>query len=262
MNFDQVIDFRAEGETFRGAVPEEWRQGRTAYGGATVAAAVRALRTMIPAERALLQFSAQFVSVAGKDELEFVPVVLAQGSNVTSGLVTGYSEGRACLTVTAIFGAPRVSSKSVDVPPVEKADPETLRKFPYIEGITPQFTKKIEYKLLKTTLPFSGSEPGVEGYCRHLTPCGSAEEATIGLLDAWPPAVLPMLEHPSPASTISWSAHFFQPPAHNLDDWWYYTAEPIRFKDGYATTQARLHAPDGSLAAWSEQLVAVFEKSG
>lgn len=261
MNFDEVIDFKARGKTYRGTVPEEWRQGRTAYGGVTVAAAVRALRGQIPRERSLLQFNAQFVSVAGKDDLDLSTAVLAQGSNVTTGQATVLSEGRTCLTLAAVFGAPRPTSKVVEAPPVMKAPAETFPQFPYVEGVTPRFTQKIQYRLVKKALPFSGNDPGVEGYCRHLTPCGSAEEATIGLLDAWPPAVLPMLEHPSPASTISWSAHLYHPPEHRPEDWWYYAAEPVAFRDGYATVQARLHAPDGRLVAWSEQLVAVFEKA-
>lgn len=262
MTFAEVIDFQAKNGTFQGVVPEEWRQGRTAYGGVTVAAAVRALRDKIPAERVLLQFNAQFVSVAGKDELELRTSVLAQGSNVTTGQVTGYSQGRPFLSLTAVFGAPRMSSTFGAAALEEKTRPETLPQFPYIKGITPQFTRKIQYRMLDSMLPFSGNEPRVSGFCRHLTGSGSSEEATIGLLDAWPPAVLPMLNRPSPASTISWSAHFYNPPEHHADDWWHYSAEPVRFQDGYATTTARLHSPDGRLVAWSEQLVAVFEKVG
>lgn len=261
MDFQDVIDFSKRGDHYYGQVPAEWRQGRTAYGGATVAAAVRALSREAPTDRPLRYFNAQFVSLVGPGELELRTSFLAQGGNVSSGQAVMFSEGQACLQLTAVFAKSRFSSVPLERERIRLRNPQELPIMPYVEGVMPRFTREIEYRT-ETDLPFSGSSiPRVAGYCRHKTGAGSPEEEVIGLLDAWPPSVLPLLGAPSPASTVSWSAHIYDVPTVDPDEYWYYSAEAGDFRDGYASAQAKLYAPSGELVAWSEQLVAVYEKA-
>ncbi len=261
VNFEEVTRFHQVDNAYRGQVPEEWRQGRTAYGGLLAAAAIRAMKTELPSERKLRHFSAQFVAAATGD-LEMQVTTLASGGSMTSKQAVVLSEGSPCTVVLASFGTDRPVGKAVEASSLSPVDPSSLERFPYIEGVTPNFTRFVDYRYTEGSYPFSAhSEARLGGYCRHKTPAGAPDEAAIGLLDAWPPAVLPLLRTPSPASTVSWSAHFYDPPTHPIEDWWFYRAETVRYEEGYATTQAHLHAPDGRLVAWSEQLVSVYEKS-
>lgn len=127
----------------------------------------------------------------------------------------------------------------------------------------PRFTQNIDYRWSRGGIPYLGAdEAGLGGYCRHKAPVADPLEGAIGLLDAWPPTVVPLLTSPAPLSTITWTAHFFDAAsaAYAPDAWWYYESDNVVFRGGYATTVARLWAPTGELAAWSEQLVAVYEK--
>lgn len=258
MDFEEVIRF----EQLRGTVPEDWRQGRTAFGGVLAAAGVRALKSRVDPGRKLRYFSAQYVAPVGEGEVEIRLSELATGGSVSNAVAAFYSEERLCMQMTAVFAKPRYSSKPVIPESVRLQNPEGLPSLPYIEGVVPQFTRNLEFRWLEGGFPFSGHQEAViSGFCRHKTAAGEAVEATIGLLDAWPAPVLPLLDRPSPASTISWSAHFYDPPVHRPTDWWFYRALPVSFEEGYATTEARLYAPDGRLVAWSEQLVAVYERA-
>ena len=261
MTFEQITSFSEKNGRLSGEVPEEWTQGRTAFGGVLAAAAIRAMKTEIAPDRSLRHFSAQFVAAA-TGELEMEVTTLASGGSMSSCQAVVCSAGGPCTVVLASFGSKRPSAKPVEAERFDLVAPDSLEQFPYIEGVTPNFTRFIDYRYSEGGYPFSGqSEAKLGGYCRHKTAAGSPEEAVIGLLDAWPPAVLPLLDKPSPASTVSWSAHLYDPPAHQPGDWWYYLGETIRYRDGYATTVARLFAPDGRLVAWSEQLVSVYERS-
>lgn len=260
MTFKEVTRFREVDDIYRGQIPDEWSQGRTAYGGLLAAAAIKSMKIELPPERKLRHFSAQFVAAAA-GELEMEVTTLASGGSMTSKQAVIFSQGSPCTVVVASFGSHRPVANPVEASSVSPEDPGSLEVFPYIEGVTPNFTRFIDYRYTEGAYPFSGhSEARLGGYCRHKTAAGSPEEATIGLLDAWPPAVLPLLHKPSPASTVSWSAHFYDPPSVPLDEWWFYRAEAVRYDEGYATTKAHLHAPDGRLVAWSEQLVSVYEK--
>lgn len=258
MEFEEVTRF----EDGRGTIPDHWRQGRTAYGGALAAAGVRALRSLIPQGRNLRYFNAQFVAAVGLDEVTVETSLLSSGGSVSNAQARFFCESELCLQMTAVFAAPRFSTKPVAAEK-ERSEPRgKVEVLPYLEGITPQFTQNVDYQWLEGGMPFSGqTEPLLAGLCRHKTAAGAPEEAAIGLLDAWPAPVLPLLDRPTPASTVSWSAHLYDPPEHDNEAWWFYRAKPVVFTEGYATTQAHLYAPDGRLIAWSEQLVAVYEKA-
>lgn len=84
MTFEEVIGFEAPDGHPVGEVPEEWTQGRTAYGGLMAAAAVRAMTSAVEPARKLRHFSAQFVAAA-VEKLEMKITTLASGCEQLSG---------------------------------------------------------------------------------------------------------------------------------------------------------------------------------
>jgi acyl-CoA thioesterase len=125
----------------------------------------------------------------------------------------------------------------------------------------PAFVQHFRYCWEDCRHPFSGSaEPISSGWCRHRGPTGSPHAAVVGLLDAWPAPLLTMGTVPFPASTVSWTASFVDvPPDSDPDGWWYFRATVRHSADGHATTEGRLYAPDGRLAAHMDQLVVIFD---
>ena len=60
MSYDEVTHWTPDGEGWVTSLPEDWMQGRGAFGGILAAAALRALRTRVPADRPPRTVSATF----------------------------------------------------------------------------------------------------------------------------------------------------------------------------------------------------------
>ena len=81
----------------------------------------------------------------------------------------------------------------------------------------------------------------------------------VGLVDVWPPAVLPHLKERAPASSLTWTIEFIQPmPVLDSHEWCMYRAEIEHARDGYGHCAAALWSPSGELIALSRQTVTVF----
>ena len=82
----------------------------------------------------------------------------------------------------------------------------------------------------------------------------------LGLVDAWPPAVLPHLKQPAPASSLTWTIEFPEPlsSAKTSQDWWQYVAYIDYAADGYGHSHAHIWDDDGQLVAISRQTMTVF----
>jgi acyl-CoA thioesterase len=81
----------------------------------------------------------------------------------------------------------------------------------------------------------------------------------VALIDAWPPAILPLIKKLAPASSMTWSIQFAQPiPAFN-NGWHLYRATIDQAAHGYGQTHAEIWNAHGQLIAVSSQLVAVFD---
>ena len=97
---------------------------------------------------------------------------------------------------------------------------------------------------------------------RYAKPRESLDDATIvALIDAWPPAVLPMMTQRAPSSTITWNIEFMHPRAAlEVEDMLYYECSALQSGQGYAHTEAKIYHPNGQLLALSRQMVGVYDK--
>ena len=242
-------------------VPEEWSQGRTAYGGLLAAIGMAALREFVPADRQARSLFVQFLGpIPPGQSFDVKTEILSSGKSLTVGKVTIVVESKPCFLQVVTYAVGRESVAQV-TPSQAPAWPaaETLQALPFLPNITPNFTQAFSYRWAEGPMPFSGSqESHFGGYFAYKGEPGPAEVALLGMLDAWPPAVLPMLKGPAPASTVSWSVHLFDIPEVKAREWWSYRARTAAAGSGTATTQAELYSPDGRLVALSEQLVAVY----
>ena len=233
-------------------------QGRSVFGGLTVAAAAGLGLRQIANGWKLRTLNAQLLSpmlpglVAGSFR------VLREGKNVTFIETRLTQAEREVAVVNLVFAKPRETAIQLAAePPLPQPSPEALSDMPFMENLTPEFTQHIRFRWAGGGLPFSGaSEAKTSGYCRFRAPAGDVE-GVIGLLDAWPCPSLAMLSSPSPASTVMWTAHFLDAPA-IFDDWFAFSYETVAGRDGFHTSVGRLHAADGRLLGWTEQLVVVF----
>lgn len=257
-----VIELTDDRGAFAVDVPQDWAQGRTAFGGLAAGMIVRAIEALpslsgLPMRSLDIAFIGPLPAGAARIGVR----VLRHGkylSHVTADVVVDGSAEPAA-SAHAVLGRLRDSAVVVTPDPPHTVPMDDATFLPYLEGITPVFTKHFDYGFAVGDFPFTGSQRGeLGGYCRHKTPADGVA-AVAGLVDGWPGSVLPMLSGPSPASTVRWSLHLAGDDPMDGDAWHWYHATTVMAAGGYATSAARLWR-EGRLIAWSEQLFVVFDK--
>lgn len=240
---------------WRGEVHPSWLQGRGAFGGVVVGAALHAMEEITPLP--VLGLGSDLIGPLEPGGAELSVRVLREGRTLTRLQAELTQGGTVRAVVMGQFGGPRDSAAAVEPKArPRRRPPEALPGMPRAEGI-PAFTQHFDYRWTDGSPPYSGSANRLlGGWLRHRTQATGAA-ALLGLLDAYPAPVVAMLPGPAPVSTVCWSARFVRVPE-RLDGWWWLLGGVTEARDGVASTRAALHAPDGSLAAHMTQLVAVY----
>jgi hypothetical protein len=135
------------------------------------------------------------------------------------------------------------------------------REAPALERtlLIPTFTHHFEYRPTGP-LPFSGGEPGAAGWVRpRVTPAVRDEAWLVALVDAWWPALFPLLREPRPMATITFTADILGDceglPA---DAPYYYEATLLGAHEGYAPELRTLRGEDGRLLIVNHQTFVVI----
>lgn len=261
MNFSAVLrTLQGEGAQWRAEVPASWGQGRTVFGGLQAALAFTAMRRRIPPGWPLRTLQTSFIAPLPPGAVRIEVRVLRTGSSaihVEARLLDG--EATACLLL-GIFGLPRESLIAVDLPVPEFAALKNTRTLPYIDGVTPAFTRHVDFHWARGGFPFSGSgEAKMQVYVRLRDPAPVGEAQMVALADSIPSPGLSLLPRPAAASSLSWTLemlgaeHDGDPQGH-----WLMDAEVSVARNGYLSQTATLWTPSGRPAALSRQTVVVF----
>jgi acyl-CoA thioesterase len=258
-----ALSLTREGSGFAANVTPDWAQGRAAFGGLVVGLAVRAMAHELPPTRLLRSLLVDFVSPVAPGPAQVQAHLLREGRALSHAEARVLQNGAVCAIVTGAFGAARASTLRLEAAqPAEVPPPLALRRMPYVEGVFPRFTKHFEYRWSSPNFPFTGaSQAKIGGYVRHAGPADSDLAGLLCLIDAWPPALLPALRAPAPASSVTWMVDLVAPeliPATTWDVFYRYEAETLAAGDCYGSIEGRIWSPTGELIAASRQLVAEF----
>lgn len=236
----------------------EWQQGRTLFGGLVAAALTRAMSAELSNELPLRHLSITFAAPINVGQTEIMTCLDRTGSSTAFTSATVHQNGSLTTRASAVFGSAR--SSAISVPPAAptfEKDFATAEQLPYVEGLVPAFLQNIDMRWAIGDYPFTGSERGtLGGYCRF-DPPSAGVAAVVGLLDSWPPAVLPMANGLTAGSTITWNAHFVGPIPSDPEAWFEFRYDTVSCSDGYATYCGVL-SHQGRVIAWTEQLAAIF----
>ncbi|WP_166251876.1 acyl-CoA thioesterase [Marinobacter salicampi] len=260
MNFDELL----AGDDKSGlTMPASWGQGRATFGGLVAALAFDRMEKAVAPGRPMRSMQVSFVGPVTADEEVVVDTrLLREGKAVSQAQAHLLQNGETRLAALASFGGGRDSTVNVEaLAAPEAADPETCESLPYIRGVTPEFTQHIEMRWAFGSMPFSGKggrEMG--GWMRFRSaPEIMTDAHIVALIDAWPPALLPHLKQPAPASSLSWAFDIVHPrPEIKADDWLLYRATIDQAGSGYGHTHAGIWTRQGELVALSRQTVTVF----
>ncbi|WP_019410714.1 acyl-CoA thioesterase [Pseudomonas psychrophila] len=264
MQFSELVDAVRKNPSDV-TISEDWGQGRASFGGLVVALQYEAMLAQVSAERALRSLAVTFVGPAEPGvPISFEVEVLREGKAVSQVLGRAVQKGQVVTLVQGSFGAARESVVKVDsVPAPQMKAPQECPLLPYIKGVTPEFMRHLSMGWAVGAFPFTGRGTREMGGWVRLA--GEVEEQPLtethllALVDAWPPALLPLLNKPTSGSTLTWTVEFVQPlPQASTLEWCQYLAVIEHARDGYGHVAANLWAPNGELIAISRQTVAIF----
>jgi acyl-CoA thioesterase len=248
-----------------------WGQGKTTYGGMSAALGLAAIERDLTAQRGglspLRSISVHFCGALNTQTPFTTDTrVLKAGRSVVHAMAEIHQNEGCATTVTACYGAGRESNVVVAPESRELGEPGSGQRLSYIQGVTPEFVKHIDFSYVSGGLPFSNSQHDhIHGWMRF-NDCESnlSEVHLVALIDAWPPTTLQKLKTVAPCASITWSLEIVTPVAALStpiagNDWLYYEAEIAEAHDGFAHTTARIYTSDGTLIALSRQLVVVYD---
>ncbi|MEQ6886825.1 thioesterase family protein [Salicola sp. Rm-C-2C1-2] len=259
-DFDNLMHTARQG---RAELTPDWGQGRATFGGLLAAMAHEAMRAELVDQRPLRSLAISFVGPAAPDQTVDVSAeILRQGKAVTQVESRIHQDGETVMVALGSFGSGRDSEVSVEQQSAPEADkPDAARPMPQIEGVTPDFLRHYDLRFCLGGFPFTGSaDRTMGGWMRFReAPACITHSHLVALVDTWPPAVLPHLSKPAPASTLSWTMELVHPmPSIDPSDWLLYQATIDQARDGYGLTRAGIWTASGELVARSQQTVTVF----
>jgi acyl-CoA thioesterase len=261
MLFSELLGSLAPGDgDLTVAVPGDWMQGRSVFGGLQTALAVQGMRTLVPADYPLRAVQTTFIGpVEGAVRLRVQ--VLRTGKSVIHAEARIMVGDETAALVVGVFGRGRPSKAAmIAKPPPEPAMGKPY-EVPYVEGVSPTFVRHFKLRWLTGATLFAGvRDPG-----RGLLEIGIDDRAPTGechvlaFADAPPPLALTMLTAFAPGSSVTWTMEFLVDrfDAFPLSGWRVH-AELRAARDGYTNQEVMLCAPDGTPVALSYQTMMIF----
>lgn len=249
----------ADGLSRATSVPENWMQGRTAYGGLTAALC---LESALPLSAGLPIRSAQVAFVGPVNgTVRCRPEVLRQGKNTVFISVRMTGEDGILAECIFTFGAARSSSldftrlAAPDVPGVAEAQVNLHR-----EGRGPAFAQNFDIRLAGGSPLMSGaSEADISIWMRHRDPNAPDDAiALLALADAPPPAAMAMFTEPARISSMTWMTEFLTETISTNDRWFLARHAAQAARNGYSSQQMVMWNTSGAPVMIGRQTIAVF----
>ena len=251
----------ANEDGYGSTIPDNWRQGRTAYGGLTAGLSLIAAQNQFPDLPPLRSVVVNFIGPVTEDPV-FSSRLLRQGRNVTSVETEAKIGPGTVATSTFVFGAARESDLSVQCPAPDAPKPADCELFTpeFARDFVPVFFHNFDTRLIAGARPMSGAKEGyIRTWSRHIDPesrSGMASLLTLG--DVLPPAALPMLNKMGPVSSVNWMFNVLVDNPATEDGWWHVETSLTAAGGGYASQVMRYWNTDGVLVAEGMQAVAIF----
>jgi acyl-CoA thioesterase len=247
-----------DGDQFHVEPSENWRQGRTLFGGLSACLAVLSAKRAFPQLPPLR--SAQFAFIGPVTGALFLtPRLLRTGKSATFVEVEGRTETNTALHATLVFGVARPSSHSYSGLPMPHAAPPGALPKLIREPFAPTFSRQFETQIAGGAPAVSGAaKPEFLAWLRHCDRSAPDDiTSIIALGDATPPPALSMFTQFPPISTMNWSIDIlsgeFSGPG-----WHLLCAESDIIGDGYCNQRSVLWEASGAPIFISRQMVAIF----
>jgi acyl-CoA thioesterase len=243
---------------FSAHVTDDWKQGRTTYGGMSAALCVEAAQRAFPEAPPLRSAQFAFVGPAA-GELTISVKALRQGKSTLFAAVDLVGEQGVATHGTLTFGAARESHLAhVEVPCPSVAPPDQLEPFHKNPEMAPGFVRQFDFRVAGGGRPGSGDPPEYLLWIRHRDPAATSLSALVALADAPPPPAMTLFTKFGPISTMTWSLDVVGLPDADDDGWRLLRTRAETIGDGYSTQEMHLWDAKGRPLILARQNVAVF----
>jgi acyl-CoA thioesterase len=239
---------------FRTAIPADWMQGRTAYGGLSAALALQAA---IELELDLPPLRSAQVAFIGPlaGEVSVTATRLRRGRNAAFIQADVVSEAGLGLRATFVFMAELASAIAHDEAPRPEIQPPRTEAELYT-GPEDFFTGNFNF--FDPQLDLAPAE--WRRWARLRARDGlhpMVELMAIG--DALPPAAFKLAaERRTPLSSLNWQINFLTDAPATRDGWWLLSARSEIARHGYSSQRMAIWNADGVPIAEAMQGVAIF----
>jgi acyl-CoA thioesterase len=240
---------------FRTAIPADWLQGRTAYGGLSSALALHAAQGIEPDLPPLRSAQVSFIGPLSGD-VSVTATKLRRGRNaafIQADIVSDAGLGFRATFVFMADQASRVDFIGGTAHPLRPPAPDTK----VYTGPDEFFTGNFNFLDLKAE---TRSEAEWLRWARLRDPAGldpMVELLAVG--DALPPAAFRLFgKEPVPISSLTWIVNLLTPTPATTDGWWLLSAVTERAQHGCSSQVMTMWNADGEPVAQGMQSVAIF----
>ena len=246
---------RAEGLSV--TIPENWLQGRTAYGGISAALALTAARGLADDLPPLRSAQISFVGpLDGRVTASAAILRRGRSASFVDAQVDG-PDGKLGLRATLLFASDRDSAMDHQdaAPPAGLPDPGDMPEMPKPPAI-PAFFHNFEHRMVK---PDGRSAAELLMWVRLKESAGlDPITELLALADALPPAAIRLTREPRPVSSMTWLLNILTPAPATRDHWWLLRSTAEHVRDGFSSQSMAIWNRDGEAIARGMQSVAVF----
>lgn len=242
-------------------IRDGWRQGRGAYGGLTIAAAIRAIEQRVADPRRKVRtVTAEIPGPTLPGSSSFSVDILRSGNSVTVARAALAQGNDVTTHAVAVLAASREVPNTPawrDLARPEAAAWDSLASLP-MDGPFPEFARHFEYRVA-SGIPFTGGAAQTIGWVRARDP-GRARDAAYlaAIVDAYWPAVLVREQTFRPLATIGYTLELVDEPRDLGDAPLLYRGTVPVAGDGYFLETRELWTDDGRLLAINHQTFAVI----
>lgn len=236
---------------------ENWRQGRTMYGGASAliayTAAIRAFPDLPPLRAAQIGFVAPIA-----EEIELRSEMIRQGRNVAQLRTEILSEGKVALTAFWLFGTGRDANAQHDAAEVSPwpGKPEDANPLPSENA--PAFIQN-NFDIRRAQDVSGPGEPVVRRWIKLKETTGLDPVSDLVLLgDTLPPGAMRAMQRQGPISSINWSFNVLDPQPATSNGWWLSENASDHADHGYSSERLRMWNSQGKQMLSGIQSVAIF----
>jgi acyl-CoA thioesterase len=260
--FSTMIDaMTAIEDRFSIVLPDDWLQGRTAYGGLSAAvcleATLRAFADLPPMRSAQFAFVGPATGV-----LRITPKILRQGKSAVFTSVDLEGDSGLAVRSTFCFGAHRPMPLDHGSHPMPSTPDRDACPSYYAWPNRPNFMRHFEGRLAAGGAPLSrGPSPEMLVWLRHGDAVASDSAVSLlALADALPPASFVVFPEVVPISTMTWSLDLLEDDIANPSGWWLVHSAAEHIRDGYSAQTSVIWHPDGRPILSARQNVGIFGK--